>query len=114
MKRERGETKRGKEREKEYKEEENKFSQFEEWMFASDYEKAKELSSDISLELGLFKEKLDEVPKLYDLAKGAIPHLLEQVSKTLQESKTYNVYLGHLDVPKTIIFVTEKVKENLC
>ncbi|NLW15807.1 MAG: septation ring formation regulator EzrA [Erysipelothrix sp.] len=99
--------------EKEAKEVENKFSQFEEWMFASDYEKAKELSSDISLELGLFKEKLDEVPKLYDLAKGAIPHLLEQVSKTFQESKTYNVYLGHLDVPKTIIFVTEKVKENL-
>lgn len=92
---------------------EDKFSEFEEWMFANDYEKAKALSEVISLDLKDFSTKLDSVPELYALAKGEIPELLDQISASYQEARNQSVYLAHMDVPKSIIFVSDKVKENL-
>lgn len=92
---------------------ESKFSMFEEWMFASDYEKAKAISLEIAQELEDIDTKLDKVPKLYEVAKGTIPELLDSISSDYQEARNHNVYLGHMDVPKSIIFVTDKVKESL-
>ncbi len=92
---------------------EDKFSEFEEWMFANDYEKAKALSQDIKSDLEDFANKLDTVPKLYTLAKGEIPEHLDYLSKAYQEARNQGVYLAHMDVPKSIIFVSDKVKENL-
>ena len=95
------------------KEIEEKFSEFEEWMFANDYEKAKNLSQEITENLDHFSKTLDTVPKLYIRAKGEIPELLDHISSSYQEARNQGVYLAHMDVPKTMIFVSDKLKDNL-
>ena len=98
--------------EKVYKSIEDKFSIFEEWMFANDYEKSKLISKEIKSDLSHFSEYLNEIPSLYDFAKGSLPQKIDNLSKTYQESRSAGVYLNHLDVPKSIIFITDKTKDN--
>ncbi len=92
---------------------EDKFSNFEEWMYANDYEKAKELIDEIKVDLDRFKFNLNEIPTLYDMSRGKIPHLLDAISSSYQDARNQNIYLNHMDVPKTIIYMSDRVKENL-
>ncbi|AMC93515.1 hypothetical protein AOC36_05825 [Erysipelothrix larvae] len=89
------------------------FSTFEEWMFASDFEKAKELNIQISKEIDDYEYRINTIPKLYEKAKGIIPHLLDSVSSVFQNARSFGVYLSHLEVPKNIGFVSESLKEDL-
>lgn len=92
---------------------ESLFSQFEEWMFASDYEKAEGLIDEIHDDLTSYENNLDSVPKLYEMARGKIPVLLDKVSETYQEVLSEDVYLEHLEVPKNIGVLAEVLKDDL-
>lgn len=92
---------------------ESLFSQFEEWMFASDYEKAEGLIDEIHDDLTSYENNLDSVPKLYEMARGKIPVLLDKVSETYQEVLSDDVYLEHLEVPKNIGVLAEVLKDDL-
>lgn len=99
--------------EKIYKAIEDKFSVFEEWMFANDYEKARNVSQEIASDIEDFSDMLQTVPDLYVLAKGELPELLDELSSSYQKARNQQVYLEHVNVPKSIIYVSDKVKENL-
>ncbi len=92
---------------------EDKFSVFEEWMYANDYEKAKIVIDEIEADLKQFRFMLNEVPELYDMSRGRIPHLLDAISTSYQNARNQGIYLAHMDVPKTIIYMSDRVKDNL-
>lgn len=92
---------------------ESQFSQFEEWMFASDYIKAQEMILDIREEVAAYAVNLSEIPKLYDLARGEIPVLLDTVSDSYQSVKADSVFLDHLEVPKNLGILAEVLKDDL-
>lgn len=92
---------------------ESKFSLFEEWIFASDYIKARELSAEIERDIDQYQYKVEETPKLYALAKGTIPHMLDSLSELYQGTRAMDVYLEHLEVPKNIGILAEVLKEDL-
>lgn len=92
---------------------EHNFSVFEEWMFASNFEKAKELSEENSKLVTLLESYLDRIPGLYEQAKGVIPGMLEQVSKLYQVIKLDDVFVEHLEIAKNIGLITEILKDDL-
>jgi septation ring formation regulator len=92
---------------------EGKFSLFEEWIFASDYIKARALSAEIEKDIDVYQYKVEETPKLYALAKGTIPHMLDSLSELYQGTRSLDVYLEHLEVPKNIGVLAEVLKEDL-
>lgn len=95
------------------KEVEHNFSVFEEWMFASNFEKAKELSLENYDLVVLLDDYLERIPGLYEQAKGVIPRMLELVSKNYQIAKLDDVFVDHLEVAKNIGLITEVLKDDL-
>lgn len=89
------------------------FSSFEEWMFASDFDRAKDISDDITERIAIIEEKTRRIPQLYSMAKGYIPQLLDEISKLYQGLRQKGVYVEHLEVPKNIGVFTEVLKEDL-
>ncbi len=95
------------------KEIEHNFSVFEEWMYASDFEKAREISEITRENVITLEHNLVTIPKLYQLAKGLIPQLLEVVSKKYSEANQDHVYIDHLELPKTLASISEVLKDDL-
>lgn len=95
------------------KEIEGLFSSFEEWMFASNFEKSQELSETIHEEIIQYRQKVEEIPDLYSMAKGTIPRLLDHVSEVYQVACGNEVYLAHLEIPKNISMLAELLKDDL-
>ncbi len=92
---------------------EHLFSVFEEWMYASDFMKAREVTEEVKGELSLLKLRLDEIPKLYEIAKGHIPSLLDEVSRLYQGVIQDGVYVEHLEVPKNIGVLSDVLRDDL-
>ena len=82
-------------------------------MFASDYEKANEMIDIIQEDLHNYQDNLEKVPKLYEMARGEIPNLLDHVSDLYHSVKGEGVHLEHLDVPKNIGVLAEVLKNDL-
>ena len=92
---------------------EHHFSVFEEWMYASDFEKAQKVNEDIKTEVSLLEKRLDSIPELYTIAKGEIPSLLDETSKLYQKVRQNGVYLDHVEVPKNIVALGEILRSDL-
>ncbi len=92
---------------------EHMFSTFEEWMYASDFAKASQVSMDTEAAIALFENRLDSIPKLYERAKGLIPQLLDEVSRLYQGVRQEGVFVEHLEVPRNIALLSEVLKEDL-
>ncbi len=92
---------------------EHNFSVFEEWMFASDFEKAKETAA-LNVELvAQLEDLLKQVPELYELSKGIVPEMLDALSKQYQDVISNDVYIDHIEVPKNIALLSEVLKEDI-
>ena len=92
---------------------EHNFSVFEEWMFASDFAQAKAISEKTISSVEDLEKNLLEVPKLYEMAKGVIPSLLDETSRSYQEAKNQEVFLDHLEIPRNIAALSEILKKDL-
>lgn len=92
---------------------EHNFSVFEEWMYASDFEKAREISIVTKEDIDLLEHNLKTIPKLYQIAKGLIPQLLDEVSKQYHSANLKDVYIDHLELPKTLSNISEVLKDAL-
>lgn len=92
---------------------EHHFSTFEEWMFATEFEKAKDTSGSARKEMDLFKQRLDQLPEQIAKAKGVVPSLVNEVSSMYHQASDQEVYLQHLEVDKQLTFITDLMKENL-
>lgn len=92
---------------------ENLFSAFEEWMYASDYQKAQDNSIAVQEKIDQLEKDFAEVPGIYELAKGKIPGLLKDLSDIFQAARQEDVYVEHLEVTKHISFFSDLLKEDL-
>lgn len=92
---------------------EKRFTAFEEWMYASEFDKA-------SVELKGIRECLDEfvliykeIPNLLQQARGIVPNMIDEVSGNYAMECKKGVYLQHLEVPRNIEIIQETLKEDL-
>ena len=92
---------------------EHLFSNFEEWMYASNFQKAAEVSEQAKASIEVLEAKINAIPKLYERAKGYIPELLDEVSRLYQGVKQEGVFVEHLEVPRNIGILSEVLKEDL-
>lgn len=76
---------------------ENDFTSFEEWMYASEFNKAKEEGNKIAQTIDEVSSQIAAAPGLYEKAKSLIPQAMEEVKATIKEIKDENIDLSHLD-----------------
>ena len=89
------------------------FSSFEEWVFASEFEKANNLRNEIRQNIYDLKEVYDNLPKLLVMARGILPRTVDEVSSSYAQAKQKGVYLKHLEIAKNIEFISESMKSDL-
>ncbi len=92
---------------------ENMFTSFEEWMYASEFDKAKEKTTEIKQNIEVLKDQLDQLPELIALTKGMLPTRIEDVQSKYNELKQKNIHVDHLDVPRNIDMISSTLKDDL-
>lgn len=92
---------------------EKMFSAFEEWMYASEFEKAGDELLEIRSALDDLKEIIVSLPELLQQARGLIPNLIDEVSRSYSMQKQKGVFLHHLEVPRNLEVISDTLKEDL-
>ncbi|MBQ9329261.1 MAG: selenide, water dikinase [Solobacterium sp.] len=92
---------------------ESEFSNFEEWMYASDFEKASAELVAIQESLERFEHILNSVPELLEDARGVIPKMAEVVHHDYTSAKNRGVYLKHLQVEQNLSVITNGLRSDL-
>ena len=92
---------------------EKQFTLFEEWMYASEFEKAGAI-------LEIIHEKVDELamisnefPVLLQEARGFIPNLIDEVIHHYTAETSRGVYLQHLEIRRNTDLITASLQEDL-
>ena len=88
---------------------ENEFSSFEEWMFASEFNKAKEEVEKISKRVDEISSKIAAYPGLYEKAKGVLPQSLREVKDSLLALSEEQIDISYLDPDKKLNDLEEKL-----
>lgn len=99
--------------EKEVTSVEQLFSTFEEWMYATDFEKAQSITNQIVDALGMLDTAVTSVPTYYQTAQVTLPSLLDGVGVVYQDVVSHKVYIDHLEVPKNLSMISDVIKEDL-
>ncbi len=92
---------------------ENMFTSFEEWMYASEFDKAKEKANEIEQNIDLLKQQLKILPDLISRTKGTLPAYIDDVNDKYKQLKTKNVHVDHLDIPRNIEMISSTLKDDL-
>lgn len=92
---------------------ENMFSSFEEWMYASDFEKASAELVDIKSSISRLNEIVKELPDLLQESRGVIPHMIDEVNVTAASLNEKNVYLNHLNVEENLRVIMNSLRTDL-
>lgn len=92
---------------------EKMFSLFEEWMFASEFNKAADQQHEIKELITHIKGLVDVLPSLYERAKGVLPRSIDEVGFTYAQVKNKGVYVEHLEVCKNLDAISEMLKTDL-
>ncbi len=87
------------------------FTSFEEWMYASEFGKAKEVMVEIEVNIIRIKDCIELLPDLNALALGIIPKQIEEISELHKRLTTENIYTKHLDVLKNLELVSETTQQ---
>lgn len=99
--------------EREINEIEKKFSLFEEWMFASEFNKAADQQEDIMRSIQRLETMLQVLPSLYERAKGVLPRKIDEVGYNYAQCKNKGIYLDHLEIKKNLEVISDMLKEDL-
>ncbi len=92
---------------------EKQFTSFEEWMVASEFDSAKTCLSQINTELENLETVIVSLQDLIEVAKGHVPHQIDEVSQTFSLAKNKGVYLNHLEVTKNLELISDSLKDDL-
>ncbi|MEF9920086.1 MAG: septation ring formation regulator EzrA [Erysipelotrichaceae bacterium] len=92
---------------------EKMFSLFEEWMFASEFDKASIQQDEISKSIKYIESLINELPTLYEKAKGVLPRAIDEVSYNYAQINNKGVYLDHLETKKNLEIVSDMLKDDL-
>lgn len=89
------------------------FSTFEDLMFAADFEKASEQKEMIHERMEALDELSEQLPALYEYARGILPRSMEDVGYEYAQAKNKGMYLDHLNVHSNLDAVSEILKDVL-
>lgn len=92
---------------------EKMFSAFEEWMYASDFEKATNELSNIQDNMKKLEEIINDLPELLEDSRGVVPKMAEVLHHEYTASRDRGVYLKHLQIEKNLSVITAGLKEDL-
>lgn len=92
---------------------EKMFSAFEEWMFASEFNKAADQQREIKDRVQHLSELVSVLPSMYERAKGVLPRAIDEVGFNYAQVKNKGVYLEHLEVRKNLDAVSDMLKNDL-
>ena len=92
---------------------EKKFTTFEEWMYASEFDKASEVLENIQECLNEFGIILSHLPRLLQEARGIIPNMIEDVARNYVLENKKGVYLQHLEIERNLEVIQDTLKEDL-
>lgn len=92
---------------------EGMFSTFEEWMYASEFEKASAELVDIKESINKLEQIVKQLPDLLQDARGVVPHMIEEVSKNYSILKEKGVYLKHINVETNISVLMNSLRTDL-
>ena len=92
---------------------ENHFSTFEEWMYASEFNKAEQEQIQIRGLVKQLHELVDCLPGYYNRARGVLPAAIDEVGFCYAQAKNKGVYLEKLEVHKNLDFVSDVLKDCL-
>lgn len=92
---------------------EKMFSLFEEWMFASEFNKAADQQEEILDTIKHLEDLLQVLPALYERAKGVLPRAIDEVGYTYAQCKNKGIYLEHLEIKKNLEIISDMLKEDL-
>lgn len=81
---------------------ENEFSHFEEWMAASEFNKAREEGKRISSEIDVLSSQIAAMPGYYEQAKKELPQAFNEVAAQIKDARRYHVDLSYLEVDKEV------------
>ena len=92
---------------------ERMFSAFEEWMYASDFGKAKAELVNIKSSMASLKDMIDNLPTLLEDIAGVIPQLMQSVYTEYSDSRKNGVYLKHLNIERRCADINNSLREDL-
>ncbi|MDQ0362824.1 septation ring formation regulator EzrA [Breznakia pachnodae] len=92
---------------------EDMFSVFEEWMFASEFDKAAEKQNEIQNEILVFEDLLKNLPSYYEQVKVTLVGAVDELEYLFTSSKQKGVYLSHLEIEKHLDVVKDLLSDIL-
>ena len=92
---------------------EKMFSSFEEWMFASEFNKAADQQKEIRESIQHMQELVDVLPSMYERARGVLPRTIDEVGFQYAQAKNKGVYTDHLEVHKNLDIISDMLKNDL-
>ncbi len=92
---------------------ENMFSIFEEWMFASEFNKASDKQQEIKESLADLEFYLESLPSLYEKATIALPGRIDELKMLCSSCSQKGVYLEHLEIDKNIEVLHDLLSDSL-
>lgn len=92
---------------------EKMFSAFEEWMYASEFEKANQKLEDIKASISSLECLVTTLPDLLQEARGVLPSIIDEVARNNALQQKKGVELKHLEVEKNLILITDALKDDL-
>ncbi|MGP1376313.1 MAG: septation ring formation regulator EzrA [Bulleidia sp.] len=92
---------------------EKMFSAFEEWMYASDFEKANGELDGIKESLVQLANMINDLPHLLDEARGVIPKQAEVLHQDYEKAKRHGIYLEHLKIENNLTVITNGLRADL-
>ena len=92
---------------------EKQFSEFEEQIYASEFQKAAEIKEEVKNDVKQLQEVYSQLPELLEIARGILPRMLEEVNTVYAYAKQRGVHLKHVDVEKNVQLINERMKADL-
>lgn len=92
---------------------EDLFTKFEEYIFASEFDTSKEITSKITEKLSHLENVLNESPKLWDLANVTVKSMVSEVSELFLQAREIGVVVNHLEVNKNIDLINEIINQDI-
>lgn len=92
---------------------ENEFTSFEEWMYASEFNKAKDEGDKIAKEIDVVSSEVASCPDLYERAMAIIPAAVNEIRENEAELTKANVDLAYLETDKKLNTVFENLQASI-
>ena len=92
---------------------ENEFSNFEEWMFASEFNKAKEEQEKISKMVDEISSKIAAFPGLYEKAKNVLPRAINEVRLHIKELQEKDIDLSYLEPEEKLTTIQSALSSSI-